>query len=671
MLEKEFKCILDKKLFLSIKSKILDLKMVEQINYYYDTKDLSLHKKGITIRIREIENSFKLQYKSNAIIRNNIFTREEKEITINNVPYQINPFLFGINNIDNTLSCLGNMKTIRYTTIENGVRICIDENHYLGIIDYELELECNDEQLIKNWLHKYLDIYDNKRHIGSKYQRWINQFKNCTTYDLYTRFEKIANKNPDKAIIDKNGLEIKYDELLEETITFSNYLMYQYADKLSLNEPIGIFMDKSYKQIVTMLAALRIGIPFLPIDTNYPIERIKYLITNSNTKIIICDINFKIDDLKLTSILYNDVINSSNNRPRIIPKNNINNIAYIIYTSGSTGSPKGVVIRQEAILNTLLWRIKYYNLNSHDTALQMLSISFDSSIEDIFCSLLSGGCLVLIDQKKKLNIKYLVALIKQYNVTYFLTVPSYYKYLLDKLDNNNSLTKVILAGEVFYKDLVEEHFFVLKGTKLYNEYGPTENSVCTTVSEIVNSEEITIGKPIDNVLIKILNKDSQGIGELAITGPGLFDGYLNDINLTKEKTLYSEGLRWYLTGDLVKYDKNKNLIYIGREDCQLKINGKKFNLTEIDKILMDLSEINFSKSIHQRFNNINTIITFIKFTTNKKIVKSEIINYLKQYLPNDELPHKICFINKIPLLNNGKVDINELKKQFKEGEKNE
>ncbi len=104
----------------------------------------------------------------------------------------------------------------------------------------------------------------------------------------------------------------------------------------------------------------------------------------------------------------------------------------------------------------------------------MLWISFDSSIEDIFCSLLSGGYLVLVNQKKKLNVKYLVALIKKYKITYFLTVPSYYKYLLDKLDNNTSLTKVILAGENFYKDLVDKHFSILKNVKLFNEYGPTK-----------------------------------------------------------------------------------------------------------------------------------------------------------------------------------------------------
>ena len=532
-----------------------------------------------------------------------------------------------------------------------------------------MELESPNTELIEKWLNKIQSVVNvNTKPAKPKYNRWINEYKKFKNNDIFSKFDKTAKNNNNIAIIDENENPITYIELLNYSNMLSNYILSNYSKKLSLNEPLGILMDKSYKQIIVMLAALKLGIPFLPLDTGYTNERIEYMINNSKTPLIICDSNkFQISN-KIDLILYSDVFSDEPklNDFNIVNKTCIDNMAYILYTSGSTGVPKGVVIRQNAIINTLLWRIKYYNLNKSDTALQMLSISFDSSIEDIFCSLLSGGCLVLVNQKKKLNVKYLVALIKKYKITYFLTVPSYYKYLLDKLDNNTSLTKVILAGENFYKDLVDKHFSILKNVKLFNEYGPTENSVCTTVSEIFNSSNITIGKPISNTSIKIINKDSQGIGELAITGPGLFDGYLNDIELTQKKTQYSEGLRWYLTGDLVKYNKNNDLIFIGRNDSQIKINGKKFNLTEIDSLLINHPKILFSKSIHEKINCINTIITFVQYSycVDKQVAYDEIIQYLKCYLTNDELPHNIVFITKIPLLNNGKVDVNKLKKQF-------
>ena len=669
MIENEYKIMLTKKEFFYLKRKLKKCTRIVQRNYYYDTYNLLLYESDVTLRVREINGNLKLQYKSKPLIKNKIYTREEKEKTINRVPFQIENDFSEMQTPINNFYCIGNMLTIRYKEIINGLEICIDENHYLGITDYELELESPNTELIEKWLNKIQSVVNvNTKPAKPKYNRWINEYKKFKNNDIFSKFDKTAKNNNNIAIIDENENPITYIELLNYSNMLSNYILSNYSKKLSLNEPLGILMDKSYKQIIVMLAALKLGIPFLPLDTGYTNERIEYMINNSKTPLIICDSNkFQISN-KIDLILYSDVFSDEPklNDFNIVNKTCIDNMAYIVYTSGSTGVPKGVVIRQNAIINTLLWRIKYYNLNKSDTALQMLSISFDSSIEDIFCSLLSGGCLVLVNQKKKLNVKYLVALIKKYKITYFLTVPSYYKYLLDKLDNNTSLTKVILAGENFYKDLVDKHFSILKNVKLFNEYGPTENSVCTTVSEIFNSSNITIGKPISNTSIKIINKDSQGIGELAITGPGLFDGYLNDIELTQKKTQYSEGLRWYLTGDLVKYNKNNDLIFIGRNDSQIKINGKKFNLTEIDSLLINHPKILFSKSIHEKINCINTIITFVQYSycVDKQVAYDEIIQYLKCYLTNDELPHNIVFITKIPLLNNGKVDVNKLKKQF-------
>lgn len=667
MTENEYKTMLTKKEFNTLKKFLNKTELITQRNYYYDTAELLLYKLGMTLRVREINNVFQLQYKSKSMVNNGVHTRQEKEWEINNIPFLIKLKQYSVSKIKEDVTCIGNMLTLRYIKTIDGLDICLDENHYLGYVDYELELECKDKTLIAKWLEEnseVLNIINNKTG-KSKYQRWIEAYKKNKNNDIFTMFSEIAKNNLDMAIVDENENLLTYKELLELSTKLSSYILSNYAYALSLNEPIGILMHKSYKQIVVMLASLQLGIPFLPLDTNYPIERNKYMLNNSNTSLVICDNVEQASNINTVTIVFDNIFqHDSINNESIFNKTTFNNIAYVLYTSGSTGLPKGVVIRQDAILNTLLWRIKYYELNPFDRVLQMLSISFDSSIEDIFCSLLSGGCIVLVNQNKKLNIKYLVSLIEKYKITYFLTVPSYYKFLLEKLNQNYCLNKVILAGEIFYNDLVKKHFEVLNNVRLFNEYGPTENSVCTTVSEVLNPNEITIGKPIDNVFVKLINEDAQGIGELAISGAGLFDGYLNDVELTQKKTQYDEGVRWYLTGDLVKYDANKNLVFIGRNDYQIKINGKKFNLSEIDEALIDCPRVVFSKSIYEKTNDVTIIITFIKYkdSVDKQTAYNEINQFLKCCLPCELLPHKFVFVDKIPLLNNGKVNVIELKK---------
>lgn len=215
-------------------------------------------------------------------------------------------------------------------------------------------------------------------------------------------------------------------------------------------------------------------------------------------------------------------------------------MAYIIYTSGSTGKPKGVMVNHQSIVNTLCWRKQAYGYSAADTTLQVPSFSFDSSVEDIFTSLLSGATLVLI-KDLKVNVNELISVLRTHKVTNLLAVPSFYQNVLNTIEHPlNDLRFVTIAGEGFNEHLVQQHFEKLPHVRLFNEYGPTENSVCSTWSELRKGDQkVLIGRPISNHKVYILDDEQQVMplgasGELCVSGEGLARGYLNNPGLTAE-----------------------------------------------------------------------------------------------------------------------------------------
>jgi amino acid adenylation domain-containing protein len=278
------------------------------------------------------------------------------------------------------------------------------------------------------------------------------------------------------------------------------------------------------------------------------------------------------------------------------PINTASNLAYIIYTSGSTGNPKGVMIEHQSIVNTLLWRKNFYQFNERDTILQIPSFSFDSSVEDIFTPLLSGGKIVMIDQERRLDLNYLKAMIEENRVTHFLVVPNLYHVMLREIAESLEDVRVItVAGDNFTEELVKEHFEKLENVRLCNEYGPTENSVCSTVYEFTPTKtKVLIGKSIDNVSCYIV--DSYGkavsigaVGELCVAGRGLARGYYKRPELTNEKFVsnpFAVGERMYKTGDSARWLEDGNIEFLGRLDQQVKIRGFRVELGEIENRLL-------------------------------------------------------------------------------------
>ncbi|MCR5837206.1 MAG: non-ribosomal peptide synthetase [Lachnospiraceae bacterium] len=428
------------------------------------------------------------------------------------------------------------------------------------------------------------------------------------------------------------------------------------------NGVIAVYVEKSFNMIISIMGILKSGNAYLPLDITYPQDRIEYMISDANVAKIICSSKTR-DQLKHSEkiVLIDELLTESAETINDTSEDAINNasdsdLAYILYTSGSTGKPKGVEIEHNSIMNTIQWRIKYYGLSSEDKVLQIPSISFDSSVEDIFSTLLSGGTLVMYSEDKKLDVKYLAKQIKEKSVTHFLTVPSFYTVLLEALSDDTQMRFVVIAGESFTSELVKKHYKKLESVGLYNEYGPTENSVCSTVYRLNSDEDnVYIGNMIDNVDYIIDEKDEDGIGELWLTGKGLARGYHDDSQLTEERFVIKEGNRYYKTGDLVKESENGVLQFCGRKDQQIKLNGMRFDLNEIDNYIQKDSSIIDSKTA---ITDNKQIVTFLKSADIQN--SDEIRSRLEDHIPKQFIPVKIYQVEEFLKLPNGKVDINRM-----------
>ena len=481
--------------------------------------------------------------------------------------------------------------------------------------------------------------------------------KSLTLIDL---FEKNVNKNPDDIAIIHNSVEYSYKTLNN----MSNIIAHTIGE--TKGKKIAVLCEKSAWTVASFLGIMKSGNCYIPIDTEYPKSRIKYILDNSEASVIISSHESEfLDNYKNKIIL--DAIDYSKEIP-YKSKATPEDYAYTIYTSGTTGNPKGVLIKHKNIINTLIWRKRLYKFDKNFTVFQIPSFSFDSSVEDIYTPLISGGKLVL-PSTKKIDINIMCEDIEKYNVNNFLVVPSLYKILLkEKSEQLKNLKIVTIAGEDFNIQLVKDHFEKLPNVRLINEYGPTENSVCSTFFELKpDATEILIGKPISNCKCYCLNDNLQpypiGVsGELFVSGPGVSEGYLNKPEITSERFLdnpFGDPYKLYKTGDLVEYMPDGNIKFIGRNDNQIKLHGFRIELKEIEQIILkntDIQDVLVTKKTD--LNNKSILVAYI-IPKSESFDVNSLYKSIKDTLPQYMVPN-IVRIKEFPLTPNGKIDIKAL-----------
>jgi pyochelin synthetase len=507
-----------------------------------------------------------------------------------------------------------------------------------------------------------------------KYREIINQTDSpISQHILHTLFKDQVIKQPDKpAIISSKG-------------TFSYKYLYQYASLIASTlqkqgtapgKIVAIIMEKGEEQIAAALGILVSGAAYLPIEAELPAERIKFLIENSETHLILTQswLETKLPSLTDVVIIPVDKIEYTDKEVPVTKiKQHLRDMAYIIYTSGSTGQPKGVMIDHRGAVNTILDINQRFNVQANDRILAISSLSFDLSVYDIFGMLAAGGTAVMPDHEKRTDPEHWAILIEKHQITIWDTAPAlmemYIEYARQKPGVNcDSLRLALLSGDWIPVDLPGKIRSRIKNIQVISLGGATEASIWSILYPIDDVpphwKSIPYGKPMKNQHFYVLNESLHACpdwvpGDLYIGGIGLAMGYWRD----KQKTTASfiihprTGERLYKTGDLGRFLPDGNIEFLGRNDSQVKIRGYRIELGEIEAALRQFESVSDAVvSVYTDENGAKKLVGYVVSYNRRPSLAEEIREFLIGKLPRYMVPSLVMFLDSLPLSPNGKVD---------------
>ena len=536
--------------------------------------------------------------------------------------------------------------------------------HFLVVLEQVIE---NPNQIIKSI---ELMNEEEKNLVLKKYNKTYKEIPDLSVVQL---FIEQAEHLPGKVAIVQEGKSINYGEL---HITSNQLASLLSKNDIGRGSRVVVYMDRSLEAITALLAVLKVGASYVPIDSAYPENRVDFILEDVQAKFIITQKKLKNKiNSNSTPVFYFD------EDKRILKKQNFktpkqvnreDDEAYIIYTSGSTGQPKGVKIPHLGLNNLIEWHKQYYKVDLNARATQMAGFSFDACVWEIWPYLTSGSSLFIADDEIKTNAKETVRWIAKNQISHcFMPTPLVEAVLAEPLPKNWALKYLLTGGDRLTSRAHEGNRF-----KLFNNYGPTECSVVTTATEVdsqTTRKLPSLGTPISNfqcyVLDKALKLLPEGmVGELYVGGEGLALGYVNRPDLTESvfiKNPFGSG-RLYKTGDLVRRLPNGELDYWGRIDQQVQIRGFRVEVGEIEAFLNNLNEINESVVIVQEEGQNKILVAYI--IHNDHLIKKEDIDTekirkeAKENLPEYMVPAFYVLLDKFPITANGKVDRSKLPK---------
>ncbi len=491
---------------------------------------------------------------------------------------------------------------------------------------------------------------------------------------LHQLFEAQAEKTPDAVALNFEEQHLTYAELNARANQLAHYLIEQGVGPEVL---VGICMERSLDMVIGLLGILKAGGAYVPLDPTYPEERLRYMLDDADIRLLLTRQNWAglvVSAQRPTVYLDQDwpSINlclDSNPGVRNLPLN----LAYIIYTSGSTGQPKGVAVTHRNAVHSTFARFMQYP-DQVKAYLLLSSFAFDSSVAGIFWTLGQGGCLCLPGENAGKDPAALAVLIQHQQVSHLLALPSLYAVLLEQATESLCSLKVaIVAGEACGIELVKQHFVSLPAVKLYNEYGPTEGTVWSSVYQAGLDDldkPLSIGRPIANVRLCVLDRHLNPLpigvaGELYIGGAGIVRGYLKRAELTAERFIpdpfQADGGRLYKTGDLARYRSDGALEFLGRIDHQVKIRGFRIELGEIEAQLLAHNKIKEAVVLAREDQpGDKKLVAYLVLSESVVDQHDEVVNllkvHLKQALPDYMVPSAFVVLDAMPLSANGKLD---------------
>lgn len=480
-------------------------------------------------------------------------------------------------------------------------------------------------------------------------------------------FEKIAEKYPERvAVREKNNI-FTYRMLNQKANQLANHLLDLGIKELDC---VGVYFEPSIELIISILAILKISGICVPIDPEYNAEKVKYIIENTNMVNVICNnefINYYSNVSATIPFEWQYAFPKGYQKNNLNMLRNVNDLAFIFYTSGTTGEQKGVLIPHGAVLNDTLPQLALPPLTKNDVFLLTAPVCTTRIIGEIFYPILAAAQLFILDYSYVKNASAIIETIIKEEVSVLFVVPTMLRELMKsgKIKYCKSLKYIQSMGEKLSENILQG-FFSQSNACLVNIYGQTEAGNCSMAfyTKENSKKEVNLGKSVNNRKIWIVDEEFREVdrgkaGRIAITGPYLSAGYLNDENLTKKhfKKWKSEKYDCFISGDLGRINARNELEYLGRYDDIIKLGGKRISLTEIENVLLKHNNIeNAVVFIQENNREEKYVMAAVQCLGDADISYDLLIKYLQIYLPEYAIPRRIVSLKEFPLTTSGKID---------------
>lgn len=631
------------------------------------------------------------QYTYGTLLHNLKITRDPSRLPLCSILFNVDQTLDG-----NTMGFEG--LDVKFTTVPRiyeNFEIFINAVENVG--SYILEVQYNSDLFTQETIHHYLTCYETLlRAIAEEPNTEIARIPVLSHKDLEkmlvtwnetemplpetstlpSLFREQVLKTPNAIAVQfENNKGVTYSELDKRSNQLAHYLQSQGVGE---NVLVGIYVDRSVEMLVAALAVLKAHGAYVPLDSNYPKDRIEHMLNDSKLSIIITQswLKDKLSKHQARVLLLDSeaITISALSATALKPILDTESPAYVIYTSGSTGKPKGVVIPHRALTNFLLSMREKPGMTQDDTLVAVTTLSFDIAALELYLPIITGARIVIASSETATDGVLLLDLLKKSHTTMMQATPTTWRLLMGGGWNDNTVLgahfKILCGGEALARDLCRQ---LLQRTDiLWNVYGPTETTVWSTCAQLEDPDKaITIGRPIANTELYILDDLLQPVpigvsGALYIAGAGVSLGYLNREDLTNERFIENPYFnpfasiispKMYKTGDLARFRMDGSVEYLGRSDKQVKLRGYRIELEEIEASLAEYPLIQQCVVIlrEEPLKEV-ALIAYAIPKPGCTLDFNEVKTHLRTTLPEYMIPQRLSVLTQFPLTQNGKID---------------
>ncbi|WP_062053012.1 hybrid non-ribosomal peptide synthetase/type I polyketide synthase [Aquimarina longa] len=560
------------------------------------------------------------------------------------------------------------------SVFEDDNNISMDMSYCTALFDKKTinRMLIHYQELLKSIVSNITQPIDRLSMIPAQEEHQLLNIFNDTTFvypkdkTIIDLFKEQVRKTPEAIAVVYKDKKLSYKKLDDRSNQLAHYLK---SVGIVKNSQIAILFNRSFDMIISILGILKSGCTYVPLDPLLPPNRLSYILEDAGVNLLLYSEESLLSNLSVSGCTFLNIGESHNYEvSEILYEREPDSVAYVMYTSGTTGFPKGILISDKNIITLINDPSSKIAMNDSDRVLQWSNYAFDGSTYEIFGSLLSGASLYLIDSSTASDARALSKVIHKNELSIvFITTALFNSLATCDLSLVSSLRLLLFGGEKVSVPPVRKMLLALGPNKILHVYGPTETTVYATYHEIYeipdNSETIPIGKPLTNTNLYVLNSKQElspigVIGELYIGGAGVSKGYLNQVDLTKEKFItdpFIEGEVIYRTGDLARWLPDGSIEFIGRLDNQVKIRGYRIELGEIENVLLSLNQITQCRVlIKEDVSGNKRLVGYV--VVEGVLNKEEIKEQLKSSLPEYMVPQLWVELDTIPLTPNGKLD---------------